>query len=76
MSIEVSTTPLPEIGAADLDILETPTSRVRTDNDVLAWKSTRGYQNYLLFLRRLSVSVIGHALPQSSDEHGDLSAVQ
>ena len=43
--------------------LEPPILGIRTDNDVLVWKQTTGYQNFMLFLRRLSEAVVDHYLP-------------
>lgn len=40
-----------------------PTLLIRTDEDVLLWRMTQGYQDFGLFLRRLSESVVGHFLP-------------
>ncbi len=57
---------LPELRAIaveGLDPADVPTLRIKTDEDVRAWKLTRGYQDYGLFLRRLSESVVGRMLP-------------
>ena len=51
-----SVAPLPELRAIaveSLDPADVPVLRIRTDEDVIAWKRTRGYQDYVLFLRRL-----------------------
>ncbi|PSS34024.1 hypothetical protein PHLCEN_2v1928 [Hermanssonia centrifuga] len=48
------------------DIDTTPTQKIRTDEDVEAWRLTRGYQDFGLFLRRLNESVVGYVLPWSS----------
>ena len=53
---------LPKLGIGDLDRLGSASLRIRTDEDVLSWKATPGYQNYLLFLRRLNESVVNHDL--------------
>ena len=61
-----SVAPLPELRAIaveSLDPADVPVLRIRTDEDVLAWKRTRGYQDYGLFLRRLAESVVGCMLP-------------
>ena len=61
-----SVAPLPELRAIaveSLDPADVPVLRIRTDEDVLAWKRTRGYQDYGLFLRRLAESVVGRMLP-------------
>ncbi|KAG8905279.1 Serine/threonine-protein phosphatase 2A activator 1 [Tulasnella sp. 417] len=41
----------------------TPGKRIFVDSDVELWKTTQGYADYGLFLRRLSEAVIGHYLP-------------
>ena len=45
-----------------------PTNKIRFDEDVEAWKNTRGFQDYALFLRRLNQSVTGVLLPWEGDE--------
>lgn len=52
--------PLEEITTNDGGILDEPSRRIRMEDDVGLWKATRGYQNYLLFLHRLSESSVGH----------------
>ena len=47
----------------NFESFEAPTTRIRTDEDVATWKQTTGYKNYMLFLRRLSESVVNHYLP-------------
>ncbi|PIL28105.1 hypothetical protein GSI_09756 [Ganoderma sinense ZZ0214-1] len=57
---------LPELRAIaveSLDPADVPTLRIKTDDDVRAWKLTRGYHDYGLFLRRLAESVVGCTLP-------------
>ncbi|KAG1735346.1 uncharacterized protein EDB91DRAFT_1295584 [Suillus paluster] len=39
-----------------------PELKIRTDQDLEVWKSTKGYSDYLLFLHRLSEAVVGHML--------------
>lgn len=41
----------------------TPGKRIFTDSDVELWKTTQGYVDYGLFVRRLGEAVIGHYLP-------------
>ena len=67
--------PLPQIELEHVDKLAIPTLKIRYDEDVSRWKSTRGYQNYNLFLRRLSESVVGYDLPQKSDENSTSNKV-
>ncbi|OAX41909.1 Phosphotyrosyl phosphatase activator, partial [Rhizopogon vinicolor AM-OR11-026] len=43
-----------------------PELKIRSDQDVEVWKSTRGYADYLLFLHRLSESVVGYMLPPAN----------
>ncbi|KAG2147724.1 uncharacterized protein EDB93DRAFT_400561 [Suillus bovinus] len=40
-----------------------PELKIRTDQDVEIWKSTKGYADYLLFLLRLSEAVVDYTLP-------------
>ncbi|KAL5525897.1 hypothetical protein ACEPAG_7235 [Sanghuangporus baumii] len=71
---EATLPPLPEAKAEDTKKLEVPTLKIRTDADVESWKSTKGYQNYLLFLHRLSEAVVGHALPEHTDGTAEMSS--
>lgn len=66
---------LPEIHLSDLTRLDVPSLRIRTDEDVVTWKTTVGYKNYLVFLRRLTESVVGHDLPVPGQDQGNLSVV-
>lgn len=66
---------LPETHLSDLAHLEEPSLRIRTDEDVVSWKSTTGYKNYMLFLRRLTESVVGYELPASGQDQGNLCVV-
>lgn len=58
--------PLRYIPPSELDKLPLPSRKIKTEEDVHAWKLTTGYQDYGLFLRRLNESVVGHFLPWSS----------
>lgn len=51
------------IAVHELLELDSPVTRIRTDEDVMYWKTTRGYQDFGLFLRRLNESVMGFNLP-------------
>ncbi|KAI0750168.1 hypothetical protein C8Q80DRAFT_1166413 [Daedaleopsis nitida] len=59
---------LRHVPVSSLNPADTPVLRIKTDDDVEAWKRTRGYQDYGLFLRRLSESVVGHTLPYNDPE--------
>lgn len=50
-----------------------PTLKIRTDEDVEQWKLTQGYQDYGLFLRRISESVVGYFLPWASSSPSKVS---
>ena len=50
-----------------------PLLRIRTDDDVLAWKSTKGYNDFLLFLYRLNEASVGLDIIQGQE--GEYSAV-
>lgn len=63
-SMAQNTLPAPsEIKVAEVKNLDPPQQRIRMEDDVGVWKSTRGYHDYLLFLHRLSESVVGHFFP-------------
>lgn len=70
-----SLAPLPEIAPEKSKQLSNPALRIRTEEDVHLWKSTTGYKNYLLFLQRLSESVVGHTIPQTPNNETILSPV-
>lgn len=59
--------PYPELRQITVTEISTfrdpPSLQIRTDEDVNHWKQTQGYQDYGLFLRRLSESVVGKMLP-------------
>jgi hypothetical protein len=57
-------TGLPPLRQIELPILQDlPELKIRTDQDVEVWKSTKGYADYLLFLHRLSEAVVDCTLP-------------
>ena len=56
------------IRVSSLEDDDTPVLRIKTDEDVEAWKHTRSYQDYGLFLRRLAESVVGYSLPYDVSE--------
>ncbi|EGO24892.1 hypothetical protein SERLADRAFT_349062 [Serpula lacrymans var. lacrymans S7.9] len=39
-----------------------PVQKIHSDHDVDYWKTTKGYRDYALFLRRLNEAVVGHML--------------
>lgn len=55
--------PLKQVSVADLPTMALPTLKIRTDEDVSVWRESEAYRDYGAFLRRLSESVVGHALP-------------
>ncbi|CDO75108.1 hypothetical protein BN946_scf185010.g33 [Trametes cinnabarina] len=59
---------LREIPISALEGKEPPVLCIKTDEDVQLWKSTRGYRDYGLFLRRLAESVVGYELPYNDPE--------
>ena len=63
MSAAQGLLPLRAVGIRELVKLDPPVTRIRTDEDVAYWKTTRGYQDFGLFLRRLNESVVGYSLP-------------
>ena len=58
--------PLRHVDASSVSNLPSPSQKIRSEEDVHAWRLTRGYQDYELFLRRLNESVVGHMLPWTS----------
>ncbi|KAG6816667.1 hypothetical protein H0H87_004027 [Tephrocybe sp. NHM501043] len=60
---ETTTLPqLRQINLSELPTLPLPGPKIRTDGDLLAWKTKRSYQEYAIFLRRLSESAIARTL--------------
>ena len=55
--------PLRQIPLSRLQELPLPALKIRSDTDVQAWKETRGYSDYGLFLGRLNEAVVAHFLP-------------
>ncbi|KAG6829003.1 hypothetical protein H0H92_005980 [Tricholoma furcatifolium] len=58
--------PLPRlrrISYAEVPSLSSVGLKIKTDNDVVAWKTKQSYQDYAIFLRRLNESVVGQFLP-------------
>ncbi|KAJ7246605.1 hypothetical protein B0H12DRAFT_1235533 [Mycena haematopus] len=54
---------LREISLADVSVLDLPTLKIQTDEDVQIWRRSRSYQDYAIFLRRLNESVVGRDIP-------------
>ncbi|EMD33371.1 hypothetical protein CERSUDRAFT_87249 [Gelatoporia subvermispora B] len=54
---------LRQVLVSELDPGQLPVPKIRTDADVEHWKMTQGYQDFGLFLRRLSEAVVGRFLP-------------
>ncbi|KAG6865390.1 hypothetical protein C0991_002971 [Blastosporella zonata] len=64
-----ATEPLPQlrrVSLSELSTLRFPAPTIKTDDDLLAWKTKRSYQDYAIFLRRLNESVVGQFLPLTS----------
>ncbi|KAK0472014.1 hypothetical protein IW261DRAFT_822267 [Armillaria novae-zelandiae] len=60
---------LPELRSiqlSEMPNLEPPTQKIQSDEAVEAWKATRGYEDYSLYLRRLNEAVVGYSLPWES----------
>ncbi|KAK1219461.1 Serine/threonine-protein phosphatase 2A activator 1 [Marasmius sp. AFHP31] len=60
-----------QVPLSDLPQLEIPTQKIRSDQDIEIWRSTRSYRDYSIFLRRLNESVVGFNLPWSSQHPSD-----
>ncbi|RDB25696.1 Serine/threonine-protein phosphatase 2A activator 1 [Hypsizygus marmoreus] len=43
-----------------------PKPRIKTDYDIEVWRTTRSFQDYAIFLRRLNEAVVGQYLPWNS----------
>ncbi|KAK0193286.1 hypothetical protein F5146DRAFT_1101402 [Armillaria mellea] len=57
---------LRSIQLSEIPNLEHPTQKIQSDEAVEAWKATRGYEDYSLYLRRLNEAVVGYSLPWES----------
>ncbi|KIJ62974.1 hypothetical protein HYDPIDRAFT_93620 [Hydnomerulius pinastri MD-312] len=51
------------ISQTDIANSSPPQTKIRDDADVDEWKSTTGYRDYMLFLRRLNEAVVGYTVP-------------
>jgi serine/threonine-protein phosphatase 2A activator len=51
-----------------------PSQKIRFDVDIELWKRTSGYQDYMIFLRRLSDAVTGVNLPQQASDPGKVGS--
>jgi len=54
---------LREIPLSDLLTKAPPVPKIKTEEDVEIWKTTRSYSDLGLFLQRLDEAVVGHYLP-------------
>jgi len=54
---------LREIPLSDVLNKATPIQKIKTEEDVELWKTTRSYSDLGLFLQRLNEAVVGHYLP-------------
>ncbi|KAG1736301.1 hypothetical protein EDB19DRAFT_1896072 [Suillus lakei] len=59
-------------GARSVALRPFPELKIRTDQDMEVWKSTKGYADYLLFLHRLNEAVVDYTLPPEIDRILDL----
>ena len=67
--------PSREIPLSDLLSKAPPIPKIKTEEDVEIWKTTRSYSDLGLFLQRLNQAVVGHYLPftpQSPSQVNDL----
>ena len=55
--------------------LEPPEQTIRTDHDVDAWRNTRSFQDYAVFLRRLNEAVVGCYLPWDTSNSSPVRSV-
>ncbi|KAG6877954.1 hypothetical protein C0993_001572 [Termitomyces sp. T159_Od127] len=66
MSETASLLQLRKIPLSELANLGVAGPKIKTDGDVVAWKTKQSYQDYAVFLRRLNESVVGQSLPWTS----------
>ncbi|KAL4074734.1 hypothetical protein V8B97DRAFT_1868004 [Scleroderma yunnanense] len=50
------------------ELEELPQQKIHTDEDITAWKRTRGYRDYWLFLLRLNEAVVGYSISQTDEQ--------
>ena len=55
--------PLRELALSDVLTKTPPNPKIKTEEDVEIWKTTRGYSDLGLFMQRLNEAVVGHYLP-------------
>jgi len=55
--------PLREISLSDILNKAPPIPKIKTEEDVELWKTTRSYSDLGLFLQKLNKAVVGHYLP-------------
>lgn len=55
--------PLREIPLSDVLTKPPPIPKIKAEEDVEIWKTTRGYSDLGLFLQRLNEAVVGYYLP-------------
>ncbi|KAF8963092.1 hypothetical protein BDZ97DRAFT_1821716 [Flammula alnicola] len=68
--MSVNLPPLRDISLTAISHLQsTPTLKIHTDDEVEYWKSTRSYNDYKIFLRRLNESVVGYFFPWEPNGH-------
>ncbi|KAG5221391.1 Serine/threonine-protein phosphatase 2A activator [Salix suchowensis] len=54
---------LRRVDVASLKGMPKPAQKIRFDSDVEVWRTTRSYQDYSIFLHRLTEAVVGQFLP-------------
>ncbi|OCH89595.1 Phosphotyrosyl phosphatase activator [Obba rivulosa] len=77
MAAATALPPLRRVSISELDPDQLPVPKIRTDADVEYWKTTQGYQDYGLFLRRLSEAVVGRFLPcPDPQDEGNIAMIR
>ena len=66
--------PLREVLLSDVLKEAPPVPKIKTDEDVEFWKSTRSYSDLGLFLQRLNEAVVGYNLPFTPQSPSKVSA--
>jgi hypothetical protein len=59
--------PLSYVPPSELDHLETPVPRIKTEEDVKAWRTTSGYDSLRAFIAGLAEACVGRELPLPDD---------
>jgi len=65
--------PLREISLSDVLNKVPPIPKIKTEEDVEFWKTTRSYSDLGLFLQRLNEAVVGYYLPFTPQSRSEVN---